>query len=89
MSMHYGRDSLAIHFTWKPEETVVRNILPQIEASLMPFGARPHWGKIFEMAGNYLQQQYPAMAHFRQLATEFDPKGKFRNEYLDRNIFTA
>ncbi len=89
MSMAYHRDSLAIHFTWKPEEVVVRKLLPKIEAALMPFGARPHWGKIFEMPGSYLQQQYPAMAPFRDLAKKFDPSGKFRNDYLNRNVFTT
>ena len=89
MSMHHGRESLAIHFTWKPEEPVVRKILPEIEAALMPFAARPHWGKIFEMPASYIQGQYPAMAQFRQLAAEFDPKGKFRNDYLNRNLFAS
>ena len=89
MSMAYRRDSLAIHFTWKPEEVVVRKLLPDIEAALMPFNARPHWGKIFEVPGSYLQRQYPAMPQFRQLAAKLDPKGKFRNDYLSRNIFTA
>ncbi len=89
MSMAHGRDSLAIHFTWKPEEPAVRKLLPQIEAVLMPFNARPHWGKIFEMPASYIQQQYPAMQQFRQIATELDPAGKFRNDYLNRNVFMA
>ncbi len=89
MSMHHGRESLAIHFTWKPEEVVVRKLLPQIEAALMPFNPRPHWGKIFEMHASSLQQQYPAMAQFRELAAEFDSQGKFRNDYLNRNIFAG
>ena len=89
MSMHHQRDSLAIHFTWKPEEVVVRKLLPGIEAALMPFAARPHWGKIFEMPANYIQQQYPSLPAFRQLASELDPTGKFRNDYLNRNVFTA
>ncbi len=89
MSMAYQRDSMAIHFTWKPEEPAVRKLLPEIEAALMPFGARPHWGKIFELPGSYLQQQYPAMPQFRALAKELDPEGKFHNAYLERNIFRA
>ena len=89
MSMAYHRDSLAIHFTWKPEEAVVRKLLPQIEAVLMPFGARPHWGKIFEIPASYLQAQYNALPQFREMATKLDPSGKFRNDYLNRNIFTA
>ena len=89
MSPHHGRESLAIHFTWKPEEVVVRKMLPQIEAALMPFNARPHWGKIFELPASYIQQQYPAMPQFRRFAAELDPQGKFRNDYLNRNIYTA
>ncbi len=89
MSMAYRRDSLAIHFTWKPEEVVVRKLLPEIEAALVPFAPRPHWGKIFELQGSYIQKQYPATPQFRQLAATLDPQGKFRNDYLRRNIFTA
>ena len=89
MSMHYRRDSLAIHFTWKPEEPAVRKLLPEIEAALAPFAVRPHWGKIFEIAPSYLRQQYNDLPQFRALAQELDPTGKFRNAYLERNIFGA
>ncbi|SEB59418.1 D-arabinono-1,4-lactone oxidase [Terriglobus roseus] len=89
MSMAHGRDSMAIHFTWKPEEPVVRKLLPEIEAVLKPFGVRPHWGKIFELDPKYLRQQYASLPRFRALAQEFDPGGKFRNAYLERNIFGA
>ena len=88
MSMHHGRESLALHFTWKPDEPAVRTVLREIEAALMPFAARPHWGKISELPASYIQQQYPAFTQFRQLAAEYDPKGKFRNEYVNRNIFS-
>jgi xylitol oxidase len=51
MSMAYERQSLAIHFTWKPEWPQVREVLPQIEAALEPFEPRPHWGKLFTIPG--------------------------------------
>ena len=86
MSMHHGRESLAIHFTWKPDEPAVRQLLPSIESALKPFGVRPHWGKIFEIEPSYLRAQYPQMDQFRALATSFDPTGKFRNKYLERNM---
>jgi len=89
MSMAYQRDSMAIHFTWKPEEPTVRKLLPEIEAALAPFGVRPHWGKIFEIPPSYLHKQYPALPRFRAMAQALDPGGKFRNAYLDRNIFGA
>ena len=37
MSMAYQRQSMAIHFTWKPEWASVKPILPLIEARLAPF----------------------------------------------------
>ena len=52
MSTAYKRPSLAIHFTWKPELPEVKRLLPQIESSLAPFDARPHWGKVFTMLGS-------------------------------------
>lgn len=81
LSPAYGRDSIAIHFTWKKDEAGVLAVLPLVEAALKPFGARPHWGKVFTMAPRDLQQQYPKLAAFRALMREFDPAGKLRNEF--------
>ena len=89
MSMNYQQDSLALHFTWKPDEAAVRPVLAAIEAKLERFGARPHWGKVFEMPGARLQELYPAMRSFRALATEMDPSGKFQNAWLKRNVFVS
>ena len=36
----------AIHFTWKPDPVAVDAITAEIEALLLPLGARPHWGKL-------------------------------------------
>jgi len=82
MSMVYDRPSLGIHFTWKPDWESVRRVLPLIEEALAPFGARPHWAKLFTMAPAVLRAQYGKLAEFRQLVGEFDPQGKFRNEFL-------
>jgi xylitol oxidase len=30
---------------------------------------------------------YPRLEDFRELAGRFDPTGKFRNDFLDRNVF--
>jgi len=82
MSPCYGRDSVGIHFTWKPDWTAVREVLPLIERQLEPFGARPHWGKLFTMPPGRIQQQYEKLPEFRKLMQRFDPPGKFRNEFL-------
>ena len=85
--MAYERDSLAIHFTWKPEWDAVKQILPLIEAKLAPFNARPHWAKLFTVPQARLQQLYPKFAQFQALAKQYDPSGKFRNDYLNRNLY--
>jgi len=89
MSMAYKRPSLAIHFTWKPETPAVINLLPQIEAKLAPFQARPHWGKVYSMNISQIQPLYPRIDDFRALTREFDPKGKFRNKYIHDHIEMA
>jgi xylitol oxidase len=87
LSTAYRRDSLAIHFTWKPEWPEVSKILPQIEKQLEPFNPRPHWAKLFTLPPARLQAQYGRLAEFQALAKQFDPQAKFRNEFLDRNLY--
>jgi xylitol oxidase len=87
MSMAYERPSLAIHFTWKPEWPAVKEVLPQIEAALDPFEPRPHWGKLFTLAPGKLQSRYPRLNDFEKLARRFDPDGKFRNDFVQTNLY--
>lgn len=87
MSMAYQRNSLAIHFTWQPEWPAVKQILPLVEAKLEPFGARPHWAKLFTTPPGRLRQLYPRFADFQVLAKLYDPGGRFRNEFLNKNLY--
>lgn len=87
MSPAYQQKSVAIHFTWKQEIPEVMALLPLIEKELAPFGARPHWGKIFTIPAKTLRERYPKFEEFRKLAERYDPAGKFRNDFLNRNIF--
>lgn len=89
ISTAYQRDSLAIHFTWKPEWDAVKQILPAIEAQLKPFSPRPHWAKLFTIPPQQLQSQYTRLADFKALALRHDPAGKFRNEFLEANLYTS
>jgi len=89
MSTAYQRPSLAIHFTWKPEWPEVRQILPQIEAQLAPFGPRPHWGKLFTVPHARLQAQYARIAEFKALVQRTDPSAKFRNAFLEQNLYAS
>jgi xylitol oxidase len=86
MSMAYQRPSLAIHFTWKPETEAVLRVVPLIEAKLKPFGARPHWAKVFTMGTAEIAPLYPRMGEFRELVKSFDPQGKFENRYLREHV---
>jgi xylitol oxidase len=87
MSPCYGEVCIGIHFTWKPQWDTVKQVLPQIEAALEPFQARPHWGKLFTMTPEAVQTRFVKLPAFRELVREFDPHGKFRNAFLDRYVF--
>lgn len=89
MSMAHKRDSLAIHFTWKPETPEVHAVLPLIEAKLAPFQARPHWAKVFTIPPANIGKLYERSGDFQTLLKQHDPMAKFRNEFIDQNIFNA
>ena len=87
MSPAHKRPSVTIHFTWKPEWDAVSRLLPVIEKELSPFEPRPHWGKLFTLAPKTLQSRCEMLPRFKDLVHEFDPRGKFRNEFLAHNLY--
>jgi alditol oxidase len=87
MSMAYKQDSIAIHFTWKPDWPAVSKVLPVIEKELEPFQPRPHWGKLFTMDPRVWKLRYERLPEFVEMAKKYDPAGKFRNEFLEKNVF--
>jgi alditol oxidase len=87
MSPCYKQASVAIHFTWKQDWPAVKALLPAIEKELGPFQVRPHWGKLFTISAAYLHARYQRLPEFVETCKRYDPHGKFRNEFLDRNIF--
>jgi xylitol oxidase len=62
-------------------------LLPQMEGKLDKFEPRPHWAKLFTISSEKLQARYPKMEEFKSLLAKHDPEGKFRNGFLDQNIF--
>lgn len=86
VSPAYGRDSVAIHFTWVKDEAAVTAVLPAIEEQLAPFAVRPHWGKLFTMDPATVAGQYPRLADFGRLRAGYDPAGRFRNAFVDRYL---
>jgi len=83
LSGAYQRPMLAIHFTWKPEPEAVHALLPEIEAALAPFDARPHWGKVNLVDPETLARVHPRLADSRALFERLDPTGMFSNDYLE------
>ncbi|QNP69435.1 FAD-binding protein [Streptomyces roseirectus] len=82
LSPAYGRDSVAVHFTWIDDTDAVLPAVRAVESVLDGFGARPHWGKVFTTAPATLRERYPRLAEFRALAQELDPAGKFTNAFV-------
>jgi alditol oxidase len=84
MSPECGTDTLAIHFTWVRDEAAVRGVLPELEAALEPFGARPHWGKLFVADASSIGPHYERRSDFLRLIERLDPRGAFRNAWFER-----
>lgn len=87
MSPFYKKAYVAFHFTWKQEIEAVNKIIPLIEEALAPYNPRPHWGKIFTMHPAVLQTRIEKLSEFKSLMNSYDPEGKFRNEFIDVNLF--
>lgn len=87
LSPAYGRQSVAFHFTWKPDGAAVADVLPLVESALAPFQPRPHWAKLFAMPPQEVRARYPHLPDFVALARRFDPGGAFGNAFLSRYVF--
>ncbi|MBG47698.1 MAG: FAD-binding protein [Pseudozobellia sp.] len=87
MSPCFQQDCITIHTTWQQKPKEVMALLPKIEEALAPFNAKPHWGKLFTIDPKTLQGRYQKHADFLALAKSYDPNGKFKNNYLSKNIY--
>jgi len=87
MSPCRNQASVTIHFTWKQEWPEVSKLLPLIEKELAPFNVRPHWGKLFTISPKVLASRYEKLPDFKKMIATFDPKEKFRNEFLSSTIY--
>ena len=86
LSSAYATDVVGFHLTWVLHEPGVYAVLPDLEAALLPLGARPHWGKCFVATAAELEPLYPRLADFRALRDRVDPDRTFGNAFLDRVI---
>lgn len=86
LSPAYGRDSVAVHFTWVADTVAVPPVVRRVEEALEAFDARPHWGKVFTRPGPVLRERFPELPRFRSLVEELDPTGKFGNAFVRRAL---
>src|SRR5215207_2533062 len=85
-SLAYGRDSVALHFTWVRDQAAVEEAVGHVEAALRPFDPRPHWGKVFTMPPEEVRGRWDRLGDLRRLAGRLDPAGVFANEFTDRYL---
>ena len=86
LSPAYGRDSVAIHFTFRRDPKGVAAVLPEIESRLLPLGGRPHWGKLFDATASVVGQEYHRLDDWLALVAHHDPDGKFSNAFIERHL---
>jgi alditol oxidase len=86
MSPQYGQDTAAFHFTWKREPEAVLRALADVEAVLRPFGARPHWGKVFVARASDIAPLYERLGDFVGLMERLDAREVFRNAWLEERV---
>jgi xylitol oxidase len=84
LSSAYDTDVVGLHFTWFRDQQGVEAVLPQVEAALLPLGARPHWGKLYIDRDRVVPSLYPRLTDFRSLTERFDPAARFRNPFVTR-----
>jgi xylitol oxidase len=87
LSPAHGRDSVALHFTWKQEPQAVAVLTREIEEMLMALGGRPHWGKLMHAPDARLAALYPEWEVFRGLVQAYDSRGKFGNAFLAQHVW--
>ena len=87
MSPCYQQACIGLHFTWHLNWPKVQKVLPLIENALAPFEVRPHWGKLFTMEPAQVQARYARLPDFRALLDQYDPAGKFRNDFINSYVF--
>jgi alditol oxidase len=89
LSPQYEQDTIGFHFTWKREPELVVRLAGALEVALGPFAPRPHWGKVFLAGSATIADRYARLPDFRQLAERLDPRGAFRNDWLERHVLSG
>jgi xylitol oxidase len=81
-----GRETVGLHFTWVGDMVAALPAVRAVEEALGPFGARPHWGKVFTVPAATVRGLYPRLPDAGALARSFDPDGVFRNGFVEEYL---
>jgi xylitol oxidase len=87
LSPQHRQDTVAIHFTWTRDPARVAHAIDAVEAALERYDPRPHWGKAFHLGAAAIARRYERLADVEALAARLDPRGAFRNAWLERHAF--
>src|SRR5688500_13702036 len=78
-----------LHFTWKLTPAAVADVLVDLERNLSPLAARPHWGESSRRTPRRIAPLYERHADFVRLAERLEPRGAFRNAWLEDHLPTS
>jgi len=83
LSPAYGRETcyVAVHMF---EGMAWDRYFRSVEAAMVDFGGRPHWGKRHNLDAARLSKLYPEWARFATVRARLDPQGRFTNAYVER-----
>ena len=83
LSTASGRETayIAVHRYWRIDPA---EYLDAVEAVMLAFGGRPHWGKLHGLGAEELRARYPRFDDFVALRDRLDPERVFGNRHLER-----
>lgn len=81
LSPCYGRNTIWLG-AYNADNFLWNELLSDFEQLAKQFNGRPHWGKEFNADAAYISAQYAQWNVFNNLRKEFDPTGKFANDYI-------
>ncbi|KIK56155.1 hypothetical protein GYMLUDRAFT_99326 [Collybiopsis luxurians FD-317 M1] len=90
LSPSYGQKTCWIGIVqYKPYNFNVpyRRLFDGFERILSHYQGRPHWAKAHKLDAKDFHILYPRFNDFLRVMQEVDPRGLFRNEYMQRHFF--
>ena len=82
LSPAYHRDSAYIAFH-VDHRTPHNPYFKDMEAIMMEYDGRPHWGKMHTRQAENLSTTYPMWGTFQQMRMQLDPEGLFMTDYTE------